>query len=78
METIAASKFKATCLATLQRVHKTRKPILVTRYGKPVAEIAPPRAPAKSVRFVGRLKGTGEVVGDIVSPAYDPKDWFQE
>lgn len=36
METIAISAFKATCLAVLERVRKTRKPILVTRFGEPV------------------------------------------
>ena len=37
MEEIQISKFKATCLAVLDRVGKTRKPVLVTRFGKPVA-----------------------------------------
>ena len=41
METMAVSKFKASCLAVLQRVRRTRKPVLITRFGKPVAEIVP-------------------------------------
>jgi len=45
METIDVSKFKATCHSVLQRVNKTRKPILVTRFGKPIAEVVPPPAP---------------------------------
>ena len=39
MEKIAISKFKATCLAVLETVRKTGKPVLVTRFGEPVAEI---------------------------------------
>jgi hypothetical protein len=33
MEEIAISKFKATCLAVLEKVRKTGKPVLVTRFG---------------------------------------------
>jgi len=39
MEEIAISKFKATCLAVLEKVKKTGQPILVTRFGHPVAQI---------------------------------------
>ena len=42
MEEIAISKFKATCLAVLEKVRKTGKPVLVTRFGQPVAEVVPP------------------------------------
>ena len=42
MEEIAISKFKATCLAVLERVRKTGQPILVTRFGQVIAEIRPP------------------------------------
>ena len=43
MESIAVSKFKATCLAVLQRVKRTGRPVRVTRFGKPVADVVPPR-----------------------------------
>jgi hypothetical protein len=33
MEEIAISKFKATCLAVLERVRLTNQPIRVTRFG---------------------------------------------
>ena len=42
MDSMAISKFKATCLATLERVRKTGRPLRVTRFGKPIAEICPP------------------------------------
>jgi prevent-host-death family protein len=41
MEEISISEFKAQCLALLEQVGKTKKPIRVTRHGKPVAEIVP-------------------------------------
>ena len=39
MKEIAISQFKAKCLSLLDQVHKTKKPIRVTRFGKPVAEV---------------------------------------
>lgn len=75
MEVIAISQFKATCLAILERVRKTGDPILVTRRGKPVAQIQPPPPPEpKSRSLFGSMKGTAEVLGDIVSPMSD-QDW---
>jgi prevent-host-death family protein len=75
MEQIAVSKFKATCLSVLERVRKTRQPVLVTRFGKPVAEVVPPSAPDRPKGWLGALAGTGQIVGDIVSPATDAQDW---
>ncbi len=74
MEEIAISKFKATCLAVLERVRKTRMPIRVTRFGVPVAEVVPPTAKKKK-QWLGSMEGTGRIVGDIISPANDEEDW---
>ena len=75
MEEIAISKFKATCLAVLQNVRKTGKTVLVTRFGEPVAEVVPPHASRKAQHWVGSLAGTGQINGDIVSPASEEDDW---
>ncbi len=75
MEEIAVSKFKATCLGVLERVRKTGKPVLVTRFGKPVAQIVPPPRPKRPKRWVGSMAGTARIVGDIVAPAIDESDW---
>jgi prevent-host-death family protein len=73
MEEIAISKFKATCLAVMERVRRTRKPVRVTRFGKPVADVVPPSLPV--VRDLGALAGAMNVMGDIVAPATDESDW---
>ncbi len=75
MEQIAISKFKATCLAVLERVRKTRQPVLVTRFGRPIAEVAPPPVAERPAGWLGALAGTGRIRGDIVSPAADERDW---
>jgi prevent-host-death family protein len=76
MDEIAISKFKATCLAALERVRRTGRPLLVTRRGEPVAQILPPpeAGGAREGRF-GYMKGTAEVHGDIVGPVVDPEEW---
>lgn len=75
METIAISKFKATCLAVLERVRVTGEPILVTRFGKAVAEVSPPGAASGGKRRLGDLAGTAEILGDLVSPAAPAEIW---
>jgi prevent-host-death family protein len=74
MEQIPISKFKATCLAVLERVKQTGKPILVTRFGQPVVEICPVSA-IHAVRRFGLRTQTGTVLGDIVGPSGDESDW---
>lgn len=68
------SEFKAKCLGVLDRVGKTGKPVLVTRFGKPVAQVV---APDKSERgaWLGTLRGTGSIVGDIIAPVVSPNEW---
>ena len=73
MEEIAISKFKATCLSVLEDVRKTGKTVLVTRFGEPVAEVVP--SSKKRKQWVGSLAETGQINGDIVSPASDEDDW---
>jgi prevent-host-death family protein len=66
MKEIPISKFKATCLAVLENVRKTRQPILVTRFGKPVAEVTPPSPHPRRKQRLGFMAGRGEIHGDIV------------
>jgi len=75
MQEVAISEFKAKCLALLEQVQKTKKPLRVTRYGKPVADIVPPAPPKNDGSWIGSMKGTMEILGDIVSPVMDESDW---
>jgi prevent-host-death family protein len=75
MEEMAISKFKATCLEVLERVRKTRKPLLVTRFGQPVAQVNPPSISVSKGDWLGSMAGTAKIKGDIVSPAVDSDDW---
>jgi prevent-host-death family protein len=70
---IAISEFKAKCLSVIEEVRKTKKPVRITRRGKPVAELTP-TATARKAKFVGAMVGTGEILGDILSPVIDLDD----
>ena len=69
------SKFKATCLSVLKRVQRTRKPVLVTKFGEPVAQVVPPPPRRRPKRWLGDMAGTVKILGDIVAPATDESDW---
>jgi prevent-host-death family protein len=74
MKAVAISEFKAKCLALLEQVQKTKQPIRITRFGKPVADVIP-SLPAAAANWMGSMKDSIQIVGDIVSPASDESDW---
>ena len=75
MQEIAISEFKAKCLAVLEQVRRTKKPIRVTRFGKAVAEVVPPGPAAAEADWLGSMADSMEIVGDIVSPVIEETDW---
>jgi prevent-host-death family protein len=79
-EEIAISKFKATCLAVLERVRRTGKTVRVTRFGKPVADIVPPRPSVPAERRLGFMEGALGEYADIVGPtgALDEAETLRE
>jgi prevent-host-death family protein len=73
-ESVSISEFKAKCLALLDRVGRTGRPLLVTRRGQPIAEVVKPSVP-RSTDWIGSAASTARIVGDIVGPAVPPGDW---
>jgi prevent-host-death family protein len=63
---IKASEFKAKCLALMDEVARTGNAVIITKNGKPVAELVPHRPRERNVR--GILKDELFIVGDIISP----------
>jgi prevent-host-death family protein len=74
VDTLPVSKFKATCLAALERVRATGRPLLVTRRGVPIAQVVPPPPLKLKQSGWGAMKGTAEELGDIVEPLGED-DW---
>jgi prevent-host-death family protein len=75
MKDIAISEFKAKCLGILEQVRKTRKPVRITRFGLPVAEVVPPSRGKPPANWLGCMEGTIRIVGDIVGPTGGEDDW---
>ncbi len=75
VDRISISHFKATCLAVLERVRRTGRPVLVTKRGEPIAEIVPPSAAAVGRSWLGAMGGEMRVSGDIVAPVAPPGEW---
>ena len=70
METLSVSQFKATCLSVLDQVSRQKKKVLITKRGKPIAEIIPVADPGEKIS----LKDTVTFMGDIISPVA-VEDW---
>ena len=66
MESMPISVFKATCLAVLERIRRSGRPVLVTRRGVPIAQVLPPPPPERPPGGFGSMEG--EEIGDIVEP----------
>ena len=75
MEEIAISEFKAKCLALLARVQKTKTPIRITRFGKPIAEVVPASPASDRANWLGFMAESFDITGDIISPVIEDSDW---
>lgn len=75
MREVAISEFKAKCLGLIEQVQQTKKPIRVTKFGKPIVEVIPLSPEAGSGSWIGSMKDQIKILGDIVSPASDTNDW---
>jgi prevent-host-death family protein len=65
---MAAAAFKAGCLAVLDRVAATGETVIITKRGRPVAEVVPVKsAPAKP------LTRSVQTRGDLLAPVLG--DW---
>ena len=65
MKTMAITDFKAHALQVLGEVAKTKEPVVVTKRGKPLAEIIPF---AEKIPSPGKLAETLVFEDDIVTP----------
>lgn len=75
MEEISISHFKATCLAILAKVNRTKKPILVLRKGEPIAQVGPPPPSSMPQSWLGSFSSSGAITGDIIHPISSSEEW---
>jgi prevent-host-death family protein len=63
---IPAAVFKAECLKLMDEVARTGQPVVITKHGKPVAQLVPVPATPKSL--FGYMRNTVKIRGDVVAP----------
>jgi prevent-host-death family protein len=66
MRTIKASEFKAKCLKLMDEVAQSGEPLVVTKNGKPIAQLSPIGPNRGSIW--GLHKGQIQILGDIIEP----------
>ena len=66
MKTIKASEFKAKCLRLMDEVAETGQSLLITKNGKPVAQLGPVVTRRKTL--AGLHAGQIQILGDIIAP----------
>lgn len=67
MEQIQVSQLQENVRAIIVAVRRSDKSVLISDKGKPIAKIVPISSAEPS--WLGCMKDTGKIVGDIVSPA---------
>jgi prevent-host-death family protein len=66
---VAAADFKANCLRLMDEVAQQRRPIIITKRGKPVAKLVP--VETETIDLFGRMVGSIKICGDIINPIED-------
>jgi prevent-host-death family protein len=56
-------------LRLLDEVVRQRRPIIITKRGKPVAKLVP--VEEQTIDLLGRMAGTALICGDIIGPIED-------
>lgn len=69
MQTIQASEFKAKCLALMDSAAATGETWIITKNGKPVAELRPYSGQRRDTPF--GLHPALEIRGDVLAPLED-------
>ena len=71
VKTIKASEFKAKCLRLMDEVAATGAPLVITKNGRPVAQLGP--VVSRPPTLAGAHRGAITILGDIVEPLGE--DW---
>lgn len=82
-ETIGAGEFKQKCLALIDQVAATGAPVIISKYGKPVARLMPLESPEETEeRILAALRsGAGSMLVDqetFLSPTSEIAGWSSD
>ena len=71
MNTIKASEFKAKCLQLMDEVAESGQPLVITKNGRPVAQLGP--VVSRPATLAGAHRGKIAIIGDVLAPV--EADW---
>ncbi|MEO0838661.1 MAG: type II toxin-antitoxin system Phd/YefM family antitoxin [Cyanobacteria bacterium J06643_5] len=74
MEQITNEELPETIQKLFQEVQRNKTPLTVTLKGEPLVVIYPAKHKYKRPTF-GAMKGSGEILGELVSPAVPLNTW---
>jgi hypothetical protein len=74
MNEIQLDNFQKDIYSVIGAVIRSRQPILISDKGKFLVKIVP-LAHSEPESWLGCMRGTGKITGDIISPAEDPHTW---
>ena len=77
MKTMAAGAFKVHCLKVMDEVQAKRQAVLITKRGKPVAQLssATKAAETKQESIFGFMRDMATIAGDIVESEFSDAEW---
>jgi prevent-host-death family protein len=75
MQKMAAAQFKAQCLAVMDQVSQSGRPVVITKHGKPVVKLVP--ANDSGDEIFGALAGIARIKGDLENTV-PANDWGVE
>ena len=71
-----AGEFKARCLRVMEQVSRTRRPVTITKRGRPIARLVP--IGTDSQPFLDSLRSRIAIVGDLTKAPMPPGPWETE
>ncbi len=71
----SAAEFRKNFFKLLGQVEQTRKEIVITKRGKPVAKLTFIHDDEKKDPLLGALAGLGRTRGDLTEPVVDDQAW---
>jgi prevent-host-death family protein len=73
MRRIPAGEFQARCPKVIREVQATGEPVVITKRGEPVVQVAP--VDSENDDICGFMAGQFKIVGDIESPVVPLDQW---
>ena len=74
--TMPAAEFKARCLQVMEQVSRTRRPVTITKRGRPVAKLVPVDLDPEP--FLDSLRSRIAITGDVAKVPPPPEPWETE